>query len=43
LLAACSACHGVDLESVPSSGIGSIVASKVMHRKLAGPLKRQGP
>ncbi|RZL79433.1 MAG: hypothetical protein EOP32_19450 [Rhodococcus sp. (in: high G+C Gram-positive bacteria)] len=37
LIAACSACHGVDLESVPSSGIGSIVSSKVMHRELYGP------
>lgn len=37
LIAACSACHGVDLESVPSSGIGSIVSSKVMHRELDGP------
>nr|EJI97907.1 hypothetical protein JVH1_4701 [Rhodococcus sp. JVH1] len=33
LIAACSACHGADLESVPSSGIGSIVSSKVMHRE----------
>ncbi|MCZ4589791.1 zinc ribbon domain-containing protein [Rhodococcus opacus] len=36
LIATCSACHGVDLESVSSSGIGSIVSSKVMHRERYG-------
>ncbi|MEV0029597.1 hypothetical protein [Nocardia sp. NPDC050793] len=37
LTTACSSCGSLNLESVPSSGLGSIVAWRLVHRCVGGP------